>query len=368
MNIPSWTYKFDLEIHRNEYIDCINEVFDSGRLLFGKQLDNFEKSFSEYIGTKYAVGCDNGTNAIFLGLKALNIGKGDKVITVPNTAIPTVSAICQAGAQPVFVDVNDSSLIDVNKIEEKIDSQTKAIIPVHLYGLPCDMERICSIAKKYKIHILEDCSQAHGTKFKGQKVGSFGEISTFSFYPTKSLGSFGDAGIICTSCKEINTLIRKLRFYGIESDYVASIEGYNSRMDEIQAAILNKKLKRLEDNIKHRGDIYKMYLDGFNSELLKPIKIPLNARPSHYLLPFIFRGDRDLFVKELNKKNIGVNISYKTPIHIMPAYRFLGYSYGQFKNAEYYCKHNISFPIFDNIPKSMVLNIIEIVNSILQNK
>tara|TARA_Y100000589_G_scaffold309063_1_gene326165 strand:+ start:58 stop:1161 length:1104 start_codon:yes stop_codon:yes gene_type:complete len=365
MNIPSWTYKFDLEKNRNEYIDCINEVFDSGRLLFGKQLENFEKSFSKYIGTKYSVGCDNGTNAIFLGLKALNIGKGDKVITVPNTAIPTVSAICQAGAKPVFVDVNDYALIDVNKIEEKIDSETKAIIPVHLYGFPCDMDSICSIAKKHKLHILEDCSQAHGTKFNNQKVGSFGNLSTFSFYPTKSLGSFGDAGMICTNCERLNELIRKLRFYGIQSDYVASMEGYNSRMDEIHAAILNKKLKRLENNIKYRNEVYKLYLEGFNSKLLEPIKPPLNSRPSHYLLPFIFKGDRDLFVQELNKKNIGVNISYKTPIHIMPGYKFLGYQYGEFKNAEYFCKHNISFPIFDNIPKSLVLEVIENVNAIL---
>lgn len=366
MNIPSWTYQFDLEIHRNEYIDCINEVFDSGRLLFGKQLDNFEKSFSKYIGTKFAIGCDNGTNAIFLGLKALNIGKGDKVITVPNTAIPTVSAICQAGALPVFVDVNDSALIDINKIEEKIDSETKAIIPVHLYGFPCEMDRICEIAKKYNIDVLEDCSQAHGTTLKGKKIGSFGKVSTFSFYPTKSLGSFGDAGIICTNFNEINDLIKKLRFYGIESDYNASIEGYNSRMDEIHAAILNKKLKRLEENITYRNDIFKLYLDGFTSELLEPIKIPINSRPSHYLLPFIFKGDRNLFVKELNKRNIGVNISYKTPIHTMPAYKYLGYQYGEFKNAEYFCNHNLSFPIFDNIPKSMVLRTIEIVNSILK--
>ena len=366
MNIPSWTYKYDLEQYRDDYINCINEVFDSGRLLFGKQLENFENLFSEYINTKYAIGCDNGTNAIFLGLKALNIGRGDKVITVPNTAIPTVSAICQAGADPVFVDVNDSALIDVNKIEEKIDSKTKAIIPVHLYGFPCEMDKICKVARKYKIDILEDCSQAHGTEYKGRKVGSFGTLSTFSFYPTKSLGAFGDAGIICTNCAKINSLVRKLRFYGIESDYVALIEGYNSRMDEIQAAILSQKLKRLEDNIRHRNEIYKLYLDGFNSELLEPIRIPSDSRPSHYLLPFIFKGDRELFVKELNKKNISVNISYKNPIHTMPAYEFLGYQYGQFANAEYFCRHNISFPIFDNIPKSIVLTIIDVVNSILK--
>ena len=366
MNIASWTYKYDLELYRNEYIKCINEVFDSGRLLFGKQLVNFEKSFAEYIGSKHSIGCDNGTNAIFLGLKALNIGNGDKVITVPNTAIPTVSAIRQAGAEPVFVDVNESALIDVNKIEEKIDSKTKAIIPVHLYGFPCDMERICEISKKYNIDILEDCSQAHGTKLNGQKIGSFGKISTFSFYPTKSLGSFGDAGIICTNCDELNKLIKKLRFYGIESDYIASIEGYNSRMDEIQAAILNKKLERLEKNINYRNEIFKLYLNGFDSKYLEPIKIPINSRPSHYLLPFIFKGDRDRFAKDLQEVGVGVNTSYKTAIHLMPAYKYLGYKRGDFKKAEFFCDKNISFPICDYLPKENAIKVIEVVNSLLK--
>ena len=254
MKIPSWTYKYDLEINRDEYINAVNEVFDSGRLLFGKQLKNFEKSFSSYIGTKFAIGCDNATNAIFLSLKSIGVGEGDEVITVPNTAIPTVSAICQAGAKPVFVDVNKYALMDVNKLEEIINHKTKAIIPVHLYGFPCDMDKISLISQKYNIHIIEDCSQAHGTILNDKKVGTFGRLSCFSFYPTKSLGGFGDAGIICTNDPACDNLLKKMRFYGIENDYVASINGYNSRMDEIHAAILNKKLTRLEDNIKYRNE------------------------------------------------------------------------------------------------------------------
>lgn len=367
MEIPSWTYRFDIEKYRDEYIKLINEVFDSGRLLFGKQLENFEKTFSDYIGTKYGVGCDNGTNAIFLSLKALNIGHGDKVLTVPNTAIPTVSAICQAGAQPIFVDVNEFALMDVDDIKNKIDNKTKAIIPVHLYGRPCDMYKICEIANELNISIIEDCSQAHGTTLRGKKVGSFGILSTFSFYPTKSLGAFGDAGMICTNNQNLNELIRKKRFYGIEADYVASIEGYNSRMDEIQAVILNKKLTRLEENIRHRNKIYNMYVNEINSETLEPIKIPEYSKPSHYLLPFIYKGVRKDFVKKLNKNNIGVNISYKRPIHTMPAYKHLGYKHGDFKNAEYFCNHNISFPIFDNMPLNYASQVIKIINSLLKS-
>lgn len=364
MNIPSWTYKYDLDLFRDEYIKSINEVFDSGKLILGKKLEEFENEFSNYIGTKYSIGCDNATNAIFLSLNALGIGKGDKVITVPNTAIPTVSAICQSGAEPVFVDVNDSALMDANKIEDLIDSQTKAIIPVHLYGFPCEMKKICSIAKKHGIFVIEDCSQAHGTKIDEKKVGSFGELSCFSFYPTKPLGGFGDAGMICTNDKKLFELLRKKRFYGIKSNYIASIEGYNSRLDEIHASILTNKLTRLDSNINHRNKVYKIYLEHINPDILKPIKIPERTMPSHYLIPFICNGIRDNFVKEMEKMNIGVNISYKYPIHTMPAYKHLGYKEGDFKKAEFFCNKNLSLPIFDYIPFELVEEVIKKVNSI----
>ena len=367
MKIPSWTYKYDLEINRDEYINAVNEVFDSGRLLFGKQLKNFEKSFSSYIGTKFAIGCDNATNAIFLSLKSIGVGEGDEVITVPNTAIPTVSAICQAGAKPVFVDVNKYALMDVNKLEEIINHKTKAIIPVHLYGFPCDMDKISLISQKYNIHIIEDCSQAHGTILNDKKVGTFGRLSCFSFYPTKSLGGFGDAGIICTNDPACDNLLKKMRFYGIENDYVASINGYNSRMDEIHAAILNKKLTRLEDNIKYRNELLDLYISGINSDLLVPLPKPKNARTSNYLLPFIFNGNREKFLEKLSQENIGVNISYKHPIHTMPAYKNLGYKKGDFKKAEFICDHIVSLPICDYLPKEVVYQVIKSINLILKD-
>ncbi len=363
--IPSWTYKYDLLSHREEYIKIINKVFDSGRLLFGEQLENLEKNFSNYIGTKYAVGCDNATNAIFLSLKSLDISHGDVVITVPNTAIPTVSAIRQAGATPRFVDVNNFALLDSSNLINSIDSKVKAIIPVHLYGYPCDMKSICEIARRFNIPVIEDCSQAHGSMIFNQKVGSFGDISVFSFYPTKSLGAFGDAGIICFNSLSTKEKLIKLRFYGIEKNYIADVDGYNSRMDEIQAGILNLKLKRLDENIYYRQKIRELYEKNISNSRLAILKKPENSIISNYLIPFICEDNRDNFQKKLSEQGVGTNVSYRTPIYEMPAYKDLGYTGQDFPNAEYFCKSNISLPIFDNIPIEKVYRVIEIVNKVI---
>ena len=297
--IPSWTYEYDILKNREEYLDLVNKVFDSGRLLFGEQLEALQESFSNYIGTKNAVCCDNATNGLFLSLKSLGISSGDYVVTVPNTAIPTVSAIRQAGGIPKFVDVDEYALLDVTKLEAVLDPQVKAIIPVHLYGYPCDMKNICRIAEKYSIPVIEDCSQAHGSSIEGKKVGSFGDLSVFSFYPTKSLGAFGDAGIICTSNLELYEKLTKLRFYGIEKNYVADIDGYNSRIDEIQAGFLNLKLERLDANIEHRNKIRDLYENNIHNKKLKLLPKPENSLISNYLIPFLYEGDRDLFQEKL---------------------------------------------------------------------
>lgn len=362
--IPSWTCEYDLERNRETYIKLINNVFDSGRLLLGNQLKNFEKNYAEYIGTKFSVGCDNATNAIFLILKAIGIGQGDEVITVANTAIPTVSAIKQANARPIFVDVNKNGLIDVDKVPSLISERTKAIIIVHLYGYPVNFDALMKYKKTHGLTIIEDCSQAHGAKINGRKVGSIGDFSAFSFYPTKSLGAFGDAGIICTSNLSKYNLLKELRFYGIEKDYIAKVNGYNSRMDEIQAAILNYKLTKLDQNIAYRKKIANLYYQNINSELLNPIPHPDNSDCSYYLIPFYFKKDRDIFQKDLEKSGIITNVSYKTPVHLMPAYKDLGYCYGDLPVTEHHCNHNISLPIFDYMPLEFVDHIVDKVNSI----
>jgi len=363
--IPSWTYQYELEENRETYLELINKVFDSGRLILGDELENFEKNFSEYIGKEFAIGCDNATNALFLILKSIGIQKNDEVITVANTAIPTVSAIRQSGAKPVFVDVNENALIDVNKIKKVISPHTKAIIAVHLYGYPCDLDEIKKISDKYSLTMIEDCSQAHGASINGKKIGSIGDFSAFSFYPTKPLGAYGDAGIICTNNFEKYKLIKKLRFYGIENNYIAEVNGYNSRMDEIQAAILNFKLKSLEKNIEHRKNIAEIYYKNLYREFFNPIPMPKNSNCSYYLVPFYFSKNRNRLQDILSNNGIGTNVSYKNPIHLMKAYEDLGYKKNDLPRTELFCLHNISLPIFNSMPTEIAYEVVNRVNKVL---
>lgn len=363
--IPSWTYKYDLKKNRENYIKLINEVFDSGKLLFGNQLKDLENNFANYIGTNFSVGCDNATNGIFLALKTLGISRNDCVITVPNTAIPTVSAIRQAGAIPRFVDVNNFALMDAKKLENFIDEKVKAIIPVHLYGFPCDMEEIYKISIKNNIPIIEDCSQAHGAEINGRKVGSFGDLSVFSFYPTKPLGGYGDAGIICSNNLSYIEKIKKLRFYGIESNYIAEINGYNSRMDEIQAAIINYKLNNLDKNIKHRKMISSFYKENIRSELITALESPRNGKLSNYLIPYICNGNREEIQNKLRINGVGTSVNYRSPIYKMPAYEDLNYKSADFPKVEFFCKSNISLPIFDYMPIELAEKVVETINTIL---
>ena len=359
MKYPSWTYAFDVAHHRDEYIRAIDRVFDSGRLLFGEELKELEKEFSIYIGTNYSIGCDNATNAIFLALKALEIGEGDEVICVPNTAIPTISAIVHSGATPVLVDINKHGLLDVRLAEAAITSRTKAILPVHLYGYPADMEQLKKLATAHNLSIIEDCSQAHGACIGNQKVGALGDISCFSFYPTKPLGALGDAGIICTNNEEIATKLKKLRFYGITSNYVADMDGYNSRMDELQAAVIRSKLKRLDDNISARDGIVYAYKKGFG-KLFRQVMPPSYAtRVSNYLVPFLVLSDRSELINRLSDVGVGINISYPVPIHLMPAYRELGAGTGTYPVAEFLCSQVFSPPIADYYPIDQINSVIE---------
>ena len=366
-SIPSWTYRYDIDENRDDYIKLINKVFDSGRLLFGEELENFQQEFAKYIRVKYGIGCDNATNGLFLALKAIGIEQNDEVITVPNTAIPTISAIRQAGAKPVFVDVNNYGLMDINELEKKINKKTKAIIPVHLYGFPCDILKICEISQIFKISVIEDCSQAHGSEFDNKKVGSFGDLSVFSFYPTKSLGGFGDAGMICTNNQEYSSKLKKLRFYGIEKNYTADIDGYNSRMDEIHAAILRFKLKKLDKNISEREKIANYYKRHIKQKNLKPLNHPPKTKISNYLIPFLFNDDRDKFQQKLLKEGIGTNVSYRVPIHLMPAYLNLGYKKNDFPQSELIANRQVSLPIYPEINTKMIKYVSSEINTWLRN-
>jgi aminotransferase EvaB len=364
-HFPSWSFRNDVARNEEEYLEAIRRVLHSDRLLLGGELKKFEEEFANFIGTDYGIGCDNATNGIFLALKALDISNGDKVLTVANTAIPTVSAIVQAGAIPIFCDVDSGGQMDIDTVDRQYLEEAKAVIPVYLFGFSPNIERVIEVAHEYDLKIIEDCSQAHGTQFKGQRVGSFGDLAVFSFYPTKSLGGFGDAGMILTKSLKYSDRLRRLRFYGVEEDYYAVETGYNSRMDEMHAAILRVKLTRLTSNIEHRSAICKYYRERIDHPQLHALPYREEVvEPSNYLVPFIFTGNRDYFAKVLQDRGIYTNISYKHPIHLMRAYKDLGYLQGSLPRTEYLCDHVISFPLYDYIDGKDVEIIVDEINSL----
>ena len=328
--MKTWSYLEEYRDYRNKILNSIDKTIKSGELFFGKQLDRFEKNFLKINKFKYGIAVGSGTDALIIALKTLNIGNNhnDEIITVSNTAIPTVSAIQSAGAKAVFVDIGNDFLINTDKIEKYINKNTKAIIAVHLYGQACDMNKICNIAKKNNLKIIEDCAQAQGAKFNGKYVGSFGDLGCFSFYPTKILGGYGDGGFISTNSIKLFQKARRIRFYGIEQlvkknrfakKYYANEHGMNSRLDEIHATILNLKLLHVKNYISKRKKIAKLYSKELSNTSLKLPKEKKNCEHVFHLYT-VYHPKRDLIIKKLKKKNIKIKIYYPYPIHRMKAY------------------------------------------------
>jgi aminotransferase EvaB len=365
-SINVWGYLKEYEANKKEILKAVDEVFESGQLILGEKVKSFEDRYANYCGCKYGIGCDNGTNAIFLALKAIGIGTGDEVITVPNTAIPTVSAIVSTGATPVFVDINrETYLMDANKIEAAITPKTKCILPVHLFGQCADMDSIRNIAKKHNIFVIEDCAQAQGAEYKGHKAGSMSDISTTSFYPTKILGAYGDGGMMVTNSEAYDHELRKLRFYGAEKTYYANEHGYNSRLDEVQAAILLTKLPHIEEYINRRREIASMY-----NELLADTSLILPTESKEckhaYYLYVVRHKNRDFIMEKLRENNIYVNISYPWPIHIMTGYKYLGYKEGEFPETEAAAKEIFSLPMYPTLTNEEVHAVSDVLHKILK--
>ena len=335
--------------YKNKIEKSISRVLNSKKYILGEEVLNLEKEFSSYIGTKFAMGVANGTDALELALKALDIGAGDEVITVAHTAVATVSAIKSVGATPVIVDINlDTFTIKCDQIQKYINKKTKAVIPVHIYGQAVEIDKIKKICKKNNIFLIEDVSQAHGAKFKDKKLGSFGDIACFSCYPTKNLGAIGDAGLITTNSKKYYTKIKMLREYGWTNRYISSIDGRNSRLDEIQASILRVKLKYLDkDNLKRRkiAQFYNEYLD--KNKYLLPIVPKSNYHVFH--LYVIKANNRDKLLKYLHSNNIFAGIHYPKPIHLQKAYYKKIKTSSNMKNTESICKEIISLPIYPEL-------------------
>ena len=371
--IKFWSYKQELIKYKKKINSQINKSLNSGQIFFGKELSKFEKKFTKKYKSKYGIAVGSGTDALFIALKALGIKNGDEVITAANTAIPTISAIMGVGAIPRLVDIGDDYLIDVLKIEKQITKKTKAIIPVHLYGQTCNMDEINKISKKYKLKIVEDCAQSQGAKYKNRFCGTIGKIGCFSFYPTKILGTYGDGGFILTDDYNVYKKAKRIRFYGIETvdksnkyfnKYYSNENGINSRMDELQASILNFKLTIIEKFIARRRQIAKMYIKKLKSTNLE---LPfLNSYSDHvYHLFTVFHPKRDFIIKALQKKNIETRIIYPYPIHKMIAYKKLFKSTKNLKNSEVKSKGIFCLPIYPEIKNKDIIKICDQLKKIL---
>lgn len=372
--IKSWTYLDEFKKNKNQLSKKILNTINSGNIFFGNQLEILEKNFLKLYNFKYGSAVGSGTDALYISLKALEIGKGDEVITVSNTAIATVSAIVMSGAKPRFVDVGNDYLINTSLIEKKISKRTKAIICVHLYGQSCDMDKIINISKKYKLKIIEDCAQAQGAKYKNQYVGSFGDLSCFSFYPTKILGAYGDGGFIVTKNKKLFLKTRLMRFYGIDTinkksffykKYYSNVHGINSRIDEIQCSILNTKIKKVQNFIKLREMIAKTYYQNLmDTDLILPIRNEFNKHVYHLFV--VYHPKRDKILKLLNKNKIELSIQYPFPIHQMKGYKKYVFGNYKLKNTEKFSKGVFSLPIYPDLKIQKVLKVIKILKKVLQ--
>lgn len=352
MTIKVWDYVEEYKAEREEILAAVDRVFGSGILILGNSVKSFEAEFAAYCGSRFGVGVDNATNGIFLALKTLGIGQGDEVITVSNTAVPTVSAIAQAGATPRFVDIEpDTGLMDVAKIEAAITPRTRCLIPVHLYGQCVDMEGLLEIARRHDLRVIEDCAQAHGTSRLGRKAGSMGDMGVFSFYPTKTLGGYGDGGLVTTNSEEYAARLRSLRFYGMKGQYNAEELGYNSRLDEVQAEILRVKLPRLDQYIERRralADRYKAILAQTSLEL--PVEKAGNYHV--YYVYVVKHPERDRIIAELKSMDILVNISYPWPIHTMKGFAYLGGKEGDLPVTEKAAKMIFSLPMYPTLTEA----------------
>jgi dTDP-4-amino-4,6-dideoxygalactose transaminase len=344
-----------------EIFEAFEKVYDATAFSGGPFVEEFEKSFANYIGVKHAIGVSNGTTALHLAMLALNIGAGDEVIIPANTFIATAWGVSHAGATPVFVDCDETWNIDVTKIEAAITPKTKAIIGVHLYGQPCDLEALLIICNKHNLHLVEDAAQAQGARYKGKTVGSFGIMACYSFYPGKNLGACGEAGGLTTNNDEIDAHLRSLRNHGCTVRYYHDEIGYNYRMGGLEGASLTIKLKYIEGWNNRRREIANRY----RSEIINP-KITLQAKPewadgiSH--LAVITTEDKDGLVKYLAENGINAAFHYPVPCHLQKAYGNLGHKVGDFPKSEYLASHCISLPMYPELQDNQVDTVIDILN------
>lgn len=363
MKIPFVTFlPMERELDK-ELRGAFDRIYTRSWYIEGVEDEAFEKAFADYCCTKYCVGVGNGLDALMLSLKALGIGEGDEVIVPSNTYIATALAVTYVGATLVFVEPDIKTFnIDPARIETAITDKTKAIMPVHLYGQACDMDPIMHIARKHNLKVVEDCAQAHGATYKGQKVGTFGDAAGFSFYPGKNLGALGDAGAVVTNDKDLADKIRALGNYGSDYKYHHIYKGNNSRLDELQAAFLAAKLPHLERMNEDRRKIAKMYTEGIkNSKVIVPF-VPDYCIPVWHIYG-IRCTDRDGLERHLNEKGVGTNKHYPIPMHLQDCYKDLNQPKGAYPIAEEISATELSIPMYFGMKDDEIQYVIDSINS-----
>jgi dTDP-4-amino-4,6-dideoxygalactose transaminase len=346
------------EAHKAEIDAAIARVLDGGWYVLGKEVRAFEEEFAAYCGKGCGIGVGSGTEALHLALRACDIGPGDEVITVAQTAVATASAIALTGASPVFVDVEpDYFTIDPSRVRAAVTARTRAIVPVHLYGQPADLSAILDLGKSLGLRVIEDCAQAHGATYQGRRVGSFGDLGCFSFYPTKNLGAVGDGGMVVTGDPALAEKVRLLREYGWAERYISHSVGFNSRLDEIQAAILRCKLRYLDaDNaarVRH-ADSYDNSLRGMTLGLPRR-----REESSHVFHLYVVRSkERDRMLTHLRKEQVGALIHYPVPVHLQPAFRDCGRGEGSLPETERAAREILSVPMYPELSSEDVLAVV----------
>jgi dTDP-4-amino-4,6-dideoxygalactose transaminase len=361
--VPFFTLQRQIAALQPEIDAAISSVLDSGWFVLGGQVAEFEAEFAAFCGAAYAVGVASGTDALHLALRAAGIAPGDEVVTTANAGVPGTCAIELAGARPRFVDVDPTTHnMSPGQLADTVTDRTRAILVVHLYGQPADMEPILSVARARGLIVIEDAAQAHGAEYAGRRVGTLGQLGCFSFYPTKNLGAFGDGGAVVTDDPELADRLRQLRQYGWKQQYYATLRGVNSRLDELQAAILRTKLPYLTDWVARRREIAALYAAGLaNSALIPPLEAP-GRRHAYHL--FVVRSrQRDVLRAYLDEQGIGTAIHYPLPVHLQPAYRHLGYEPGSLPVTERQAGEVLSLPMFPELTAAEAETVVQAIRA-----
>ncbi|HEY9679738.1 MAG TPA: DegT/DnrJ/EryC1/StrS family aminotransferase [Drouetiella sp.] len=358
MKVPFGDMKVHYQAYKAQIDGAVQRVLESGHYILGPELDQFEKEFANFLGSGFVAGCASGTEAIYLALAACDVGPGDEILVVAHTAVPTISAISMAGATPVFIDLDPSSYVmDTTLLEAKVTAKTKVIIPVHLYGQVVDMDAVMAVAAKHNLKVLEDVAQATGAQYKGKTVGTIGDFGAFSFYPSKNLGAFGDGGAVSTKTKENFDRLVMLRNYGQSKRYHHDIIGINSRLDEMQAAILAAQIPYVAEWNLRRREIAKRYTEGLKDVVQTPVENDFGTHVYH--LYVIQTPHRDDLQNYLMDRGIGTLIHYPIPAHLQKAYSYLGYQPNSLPVTEQLAKRILSLPLFPELTNEQVDEVIK---------